>query len=185
MIAGGDDVEHHERRIEHSGEARSASLRVAEETASDDDRVADVHARDRSERVVERADQTAVEVDMRTRDRVGDADACESRRRCRIQDEPGERERAGDEQRRTDERIRSWATPVDPEQEDGCRRQVKRQVRDSECADESGHAVRVSLQPALDEDVQRLLERRDAMRICRTAESLSPTTRPRVASYPA
>jgi len=154
VVAGGYDHEQHEERIEQSRDARRALIRVAEETASYDDRVADMHARHRRERVVERADQTAIQVNVRTRDRVGDVDACESRWRSRIQDEADKRERARDEQRRADDRIRLRATTVEPEQEDSCSGQMKRQVRDAERADEARHDVRVSLQPPLEKDVQ-------------------------------
>jgi hypothetical protein len=165
VVAGGDDDEQHEERIEHSRETRRAPARIAQKTAADDDRVADVHARNRRERVVERADQAAVQIDVRPRDRVGDPEPRESRRGGRIQDESDERERAGEEQRRADQRIRRWATAVEPEQEDGRRGQMKRQVRDAEDTDQSRHEVRVNLHPALEENVHRPLDRRDPMRM--------------------
>jgi hypothetical protein len=153
VIAGGDDDQQHEERIEDSGEARGALVAVAQQTTADDHRVADVHARHRRERVVQRADQTPVQVDVVTGDRVGDADARESWWRGRIQDEAGESERAREEQRRADERIRCRASAIEPEQEDGSRCQVKRQVCDSKHSDQPRHRVRGGLNSALDKEV--------------------------------
>jgi hypothetical protein len=163
VIAGSDDGQQHEEGIQDSGEACGEAAPVAQQAAADDDRVADVHARYRRERVVERADQTPVQVDVGTRDGVGDSDACQSWRGGRKEDVAGESKRAREEQRRADERIRCRPPAVEPEQESGGCGQVKSQVCDAERSDESGHRVRAGLNPALEKEVQRLLQRRNFM----------------------
>lgn len=75
VVAGRDDDEQHEQRVEHADEeAHGASAAVAEQAGTDDERLADVHARDGGVGVVERADEARVEVDVAARDGVDDPD---------------------------------------------------------------------------------------------------------------
>src|SRR6266516_5703246 len=119
VVAGGDDHEQYERRVRGRKAANKPSSSVAEQAGGDDQRVADVHARNGRVRVVERADEPVVEVEVAARDGVGDADSGQSRRRSRVGEEADERERAGDEKRGADERKGRRATPVQPEKDDG------------------------------------------------------------------
>src|SRR6266536_1660788 len=62
VVAGGDDDEQHKRRVERSDRADEEASTVAEQAGGDDQRVADVHARQGGVRVVQRAEEAAVEV---------------------------------------------------------------------------------------------------------------------------
>jgi hypothetical protein len=77
MVAGGDDDEHHERRVERPDRAHDVASTVVNQAGGDDQRVADVHAGHGGVRVVERADEAAVEVDLAARDGVDDAEAAQ------------------------------------------------------------------------------------------------------------
>src|SRR5262249_59566821 len=58
VVAGIDDHEQHERRVERSERAHERAASVVEQAGADDQRVADVHAGDGGVGVVERADET-------------------------------------------------------------------------------------------------------------------------------
>ena len=103
MVAGGDDDEQHERRVERSDRADEEASTVAKQAGGDDQRVADVHAGQGGVRVVQRADEAAVEVDVAAGD-VGDADAGQPRRCGRIDEEADEGESAREQQCGADER---------------------------------------------------------------------------------
>jgi hypothetical protein len=90
VVAGRDDDEQDERRIEERNRTRDAATTEPEDACGDDQRVADVHARHRGVGVVDRADEPVVQVDVRVRDRVGDPDTREARRRGRIGEEADE-----------------------------------------------------------------------------------------------
>src|SRR5687767_13785557 len=67
VVPGRDDVEEHERRVEQADDADCGAPRVCEERCADDQRVAEVHARDGRERVVEASEQVRAEVHVRVR----------------------------------------------------------------------------------------------------------------------
>ncbi len=159
MVAGGDDDEQHERRVERSDRADEQASTVAEQGGGDDQRVADVHAGHGGVRVVQRADEAAVEVDVPAGDGVGDADAGQPRRRGRIDEEADEGESAREQQCGADEREALRAAPVEPEQHPGRDGEVKGQVGDAEQAREAGECLNGALHVRLDEEVQRAFER--------------------------
>jgi hypothetical protein len=63
VVAGRDDDEEHEGRVEQADEANGASATVPKQARGHDECVADVHARDCGVGVIERADEARVEVD--------------------------------------------------------------------------------------------------------------------------
>jgi hypothetical protein len=75
VVAGRDDHEQHEGRVERAECADEQVPGVAEQAGSDDQGIAEVHARNGGVGVVERADEAVVEVDVTVRDGVDDADA--------------------------------------------------------------------------------------------------------------
>ena len=75
MVAGRNDDEHDEHRVADSEETHRGVPAVHEKARADDERIADVHARNRGERVVEGADEAVVQVDLAARDRVGEPSA--------------------------------------------------------------------------------------------------------------
>jgi hypothetical protein len=165
VIAGRDDDEQDEQRIDDAEATQPRAAAVQHEAGADDERVPDVHARHRGERVVERADETVVEVDFPARDRVGDAEPCDARRRRREDEVPDEREPAREQQRRPHDGERVGPAPVQPEQVRAGHREVQRQVEEAEHPDRAGQRLRRVLHAALDEDVQRPFERRDVVRV--------------------
>src|SRR5262249_9366629 len=105
VVAGGDDDEQDEQRVERSDHADEEDSTVAEQASGGDQRVADVHAGYRGVRVVQRADEAAVEVDVPAGEGVDDADAGQPRRRGRKDEEADEGETAREQQCGADERI--------------------------------------------------------------------------------
>lgn len=100
----GDDDEQHEEGIERAGEVCEMASRAAKQARADDEGVADVHARYCGVGVVERADETVVEVDAAAGDGVDEADPGQSRRRSRVDEEADEGESAREQERRAHER---------------------------------------------------------------------------------
>ena len=160
-----DDHEQHEDGVDRAGNPGRGAAAEPDERSADDDRVADVHARDRGIGVVERADEAVVQVDVTARDRVEDAEAREPRRGGREDEEADERDPAREQQRRADERKRGRPPPVEPEQHRAGHCQVQADVRDAEGVDEPGERAGRALDPLLDEDVERPLERRHLVRV--------------------
>ena len=161
MVAGGDDHQQYERRVERPERANESSSSVPEQADGDDQRVTDVHARDGRVRVVERADEPVVQVHMPVRDGVGDADPGQPRWRGRIPEKADERERAGDEQCRADKRKRRRATLMQPETNDGRHCQLNRQLGHAEHPRETRQRVCSVLHPSFDEEMQEPLERNE------------------------
>jgi hypothetical protein len=126
----------------------------AKDACSDDQRVADVHARHGGVRVVQRADETAIEVDVAVRDGVGDTDAGQPRRRRRVHEEADEGQRAREQERGANEWERRGTTLVQPDQHAGGHREMKRQVRDAEQAGETRESVRRALDVRFEKQVQ-------------------------------
>jgi hypothetical protein len=165
VVPGRDDDEQDEQRIDDAEDAQPRAAAVQHEARADDERVADVHARHRRERVVERADETVVEVDLAAGDRVGDAEPGDARGRGREHEVADEREPAREQQRRPHERERVRPAAVQPEQIHAGDREVQRQVEEAEQPDRAGQRLRGVLHVALDEDVQRPFERRDVVSV--------------------
>jgi hypothetical protein len=154
VVAGGDDHEEHERRVERSKRAHERAATVAEQAGADDQRVADMHAGDSGIGVVERADETAIEVDVAVRDGVGDTDAGQPRRCRRVDEEADEGQPAREQERGANERERRGATLVQPEQHACGDREVKRQVCDAEQAGETRESVDSALHVCFEKQVQ-------------------------------
>jgi hypothetical protein len=95
-----------------------------------------VQAWDRGIRVVQRADQAVVEVDMAARDGVGEADSCHTWRCGGEDEESGEGDQAGEQEGGPNDRERLRATLVEPEQDRRGDGEVKREVGDSKERDE-------------------------------------------------
>ena len=72
----------------------------------------------------------------------------------RVAEKADERERAGDEQCRADERKRRRATLMQPEKHDGRHYQVKSQVGDAEQPGESLQRLLSTLHPSFDEEME-------------------------------
>jgi hypothetical protein len=87
VVAGGDDDQEHEHGIRQCGSAHRARASEPQQPETDDQRIAEVHARHRREGVVERVHQPVVEIDASGRDRVDDAELGEARWRSRVHDE--------------------------------------------------------------------------------------------------
>src|SRR3989442_14478197 len=94
VVAGGDDDEQHKGRVERSDRADEEASTVAKQAGGDDQRVADVHAGNGGVGVVQRADEAAVEVDVRSGDGGEDADAGQARGGGGGEGEAGEGEAA-------------------------------------------------------------------------------------------
>ena len=84
VVAGGDDHEQHERRVERAERSDEEVPAVAKQAGGDDHRVADVHAGDCGVGVVERTDEAVVEIDVAVGDGVGDAETGQPRWRSRV-----------------------------------------------------------------------------------------------------
>jgi hypothetical protein len=173
VVAGRDDHEHDERRIEKTEHAKRAAPAVTHETRADDHGVADVHTRHRGERVVEGRDQAVIQVDMPAGDGVCDPERGGARRRCREREVPDQRERACEQQCRSDEGERVGPATVEPEQVHAGDRQVQCQVEQSERPDQSGKRTGRALNMPLDEDVQGALERGDVVRVSKRRCAIS------------
>jgi hypothetical protein len=165
VIARGDDDEHDERRVDDPEEAQRRAATVRDEARADDERVAHMHARDRGERVVERAHETVVQVDAPAGDRVRDAEPRFARRRRRKHEVADQRERAREQQRRPDERKRAGTAAVQPDQVRAGGRKVQRQIEEPERSDHSRKGLCGGLDVRLGEDVKRPLQRRDIVRV--------------------
>jgi hypothetical protein len=165
VVAGGDDHEQHERRVEHPEHTDCEVPAAPEQARGDDQRVADVHAGDGGVRVVERADQTVVEVDRTVRDGVGDPDPGQARRRRRVDEEADEGEAAREQERGADERERRRAPLVEPDQHHDRDREMHRQVEDAEHARHVRERLDSALYLRLEEDMQRPLEPGDPMSV--------------------
>jgi hypothetical protein len=165
VVPGRDDHEQHERGVDGAGDPHGGAARQPGERRADDDRIADVHARDRRVRVVERADEPLVQVDVAARDRVEDADVREPRRRRREDEESDERDPARQEQCRPHERERGRPPPVQPEQHRARDGEVETQIRDAQDVDQAGKRPRGALHAPLDEEMERLLDGDDILRV--------------------
>ena len=76
MVPGGDDHEQHEQGVHGTGDAHDSASGETRDGHADEQREADVHARDGGVRVVEARDEVRGQVDRgRAADRVADADA--------------------------------------------------------------------------------------------------------------
>ena len=129
---------------------------------ADDQRVAEVQARDGCDRVVEAAQQVGAQVEPGVGgDRVREAEAGEARRCGGVQDVPGERQRGADDQRGAQERKRVRAAAMHP---DECSRRAREMQQDVEESEQRGHAGERRdevLHVALDEDIEVALQRDD------------------------
>ena len=65
VVTRREDDEQHEGGIEATSESHHPWTRLIRQTGSDDERIAEVHARHRGKRVVHAADESAVEVEVR------------------------------------------------------------------------------------------------------------------------
>ena len=163
VVAGGDDHEQHEGRIERSNRAHERAASLEEQGDADDQCVADVHAGNGGVGVVERADDPLVEVDVAVRDGVGDADPRQPRRCGRVREEPDEGKCAGEEERGANEREGSGASLVQPEQHRHGDGEVEGQVGGAEQAGHTRQGARGVLHVRFEEDVEPPLERDDSV----------------------
>jgi hypothetical protein len=129
MVARCDDGERDERRIERTERPNPLRTRNGRDGKAYDSGVADVQAWDCCIRVVERADKALVEIDVATGDCVVKADPGDARW-CRREGEKGGEcgERAEDEDRSNPREVLR-ASLMKPEQQTGCNKQVKAQIR--------------------------------------------------------
>ena len=99
-----DDVEQHEGRVERADQAHPAVRGRRRQDDADEQRVAEVHARNRGERVVEAPEEVGAQVHVRVRgDGVHEAEASEPGRRRGKDGVGDEREARRDHERVPDE----------------------------------------------------------------------------------
>ena len=138
VVAGREDDEQHEGGIEETSESHNPWTRLTRQTGSDDERIAEVHARHRGKRVVQAADESTVQAEVRARDGVGDPDARDPRRCRRVEGEDDERDQRCDEQRVAHQGIGIWSVAVEPEQVSAGDCEVKGQVQPTEQPEQAG-----------------------------------------------
>ena len=104
-----------------------------------------------------------IQVDLAARDRVGDAQPGKPGRGGREREVPDDGEGARDQQARPHERKGRRPARVQPEQVAAGRREMKREIEDPERTEHARQPADLVLHVALDEDVQRALDRRDRL----------------------
>ena len=166
VVARGDDDDEHDERIEGARDPERPAARVRGDRYAHDQRVSEVQRRHGGDGVVHAAEEVRAQIQVgAVRDRVDEAEAGEARRRGRIEDVDGERNRRADDHRVADQREPVAVLPVHPEEEADRDAEVKRHVGDAQHRRQRGNGVRRVLQGALAEDVQVALERDDRVRV--------------------
>jgi hypothetical protein len=165
MVAGRDDDEQDERGIERRGRLHESTVCHPGHGRPDDERVAEVHARDCGVGVVERADEARVEVDVTARDGVCDPDPAQPWWGGRVDEVADERKSAREHQCRANQRKGGGTPPVEPEQHADRDSEVKREVGDAEQVDQPRERVCGVLHALLEEQARRALQRDKLARV--------------------
>ncbi len=144
-----------------------ATTRDSRDRDPDEQRVPEVEAGHRCERVVEASERVRAQVDLRAvRDGVDEPEAREPRRRNRIEEVDRERNPRGGDERVADEREVLAVPAVQPHEEGGCAEEVQRDVGRAEKRGQAGKRMGGVLDGALAEQVEVALERDDLVRVC-------------------
>src|SRR6266545_874028 len=162
VVSRRDDDDHHQGRV------APADHTVAErgERQADEQRVPEVQARHRGERVVEAAEQVRAEVDLRLRgDGVHKAEAGKARGCDREEDVERQRDARGGDHRVAYAREALRVAPVQPDEEGCGPDEVQRDVGDAEERRDAGEPVGRTLHGALAKDVEPALEADDPVRV--------------------
>ena len=153
------------------------------EPGADEQRVAEVEARDGGDRVVEGAEQVRAEVDLGAlRDRVGEAEPGEPWRRGREGEVADEGEARRDDQRRPHGGERARPAAMHPDEEGDRRHEVERDV---ENAEDARARPGTDAEPAWMPRSQKIPRERSSptmSAVCRRAAVQSSPPKPRTSS---